>query len=275
MAQTKIYPSTQAQVQAVQSTVDEINSKIVTPTYQVKTVTPSNVQQTVQADSGYTALSGVVVNPIATLMPDNLEDFIMRNDRMENFSISINGSIPDYACYSQIHLAAVYGDLNGTISNNAFYNCTNLQTIDARNVTSIGPSAFQSCASLQTIDARNVTSIGGGVFRACASLQNIDARNVTSIGPSAFQSCASLQLIDCTSCTAPPTIQSNTFQDTNNNFKVAVVTDTEKALFQAATNWSARASQIYTVAEIEALVGMTYDEYYLQIFGHARNEVQA
>lgn len=28
MAQTKIYPSTQAQVQAVQSTVDEINAKI-------------------------------------------------------------------------------------------------------------------------------------------------------------------------------------------------------------------------------------------------------
>ena len=28
MAQTKIYPSTQAQVQAVQNTVDEINSKV-------------------------------------------------------------------------------------------------------------------------------------------------------------------------------------------------------------------------------------------------------
>ena len=28
MAQTKIYPSTQAQVQAVQDTVDEINAKI-------------------------------------------------------------------------------------------------------------------------------------------------------------------------------------------------------------------------------------------------------
>ena len=28
MAQTKIYPSTQAQVQAVQNTVDEINSRV-------------------------------------------------------------------------------------------------------------------------------------------------------------------------------------------------------------------------------------------------------
>ena len=272
MAQVKIYPSTQAQVQAVQNTVDEINGKITTPTYQVKTVTPSNVQQTVQADTGYTALSGVVVNPIAALMPESLEDFIMRNDQMENFSISVNGSIPNYACYMQKKLVAVYGDLSGTIGDSAFQNCTNLQNIDARNATSISSSAFQSCTNLQNIDVRNVTSISTDAFRGCTNLQNIDARNATSIGSTAFYSCTNLQLIDCTSCTTPPTIQANTFNTTNNNFKVVVATDTEKALFQAATNWSARASQIYTVAEIEALVGMTYDEYYLQIFGHTRND---
>jgi hypothetical protein len=226
MAQIKIYPATQSQAQDIQDTVDEINAKIVTPSYQVKTVNPSNVQQTVQADNEFTALSGVVVNPIAALMPENLEDFIMRNDRTENFSISVNGSIPSYACYDQKKIVAVYGDLSGTI--------------------------------------------GGYAFYGCAGLQSIDTRNATSISNNAFSSCTSLQLIDCTSCTMPPTIQSNTFNNTNNIFRVVVATDTEKALFQAATNWSSRAHQIYTVAEIEALVGMTYDEYYLQIFGHAR-----
>jgi len=39
MAQTKIYPSTQAQVQAVQNTVDEINSKI-TPQFSLSQVIP-------------------------------------------------------------------------------------------------------------------------------------------------------------------------------------------------------------------------------------------
>ena len=250
MGQVKIYPSTQAQVRAVQNTVDEINAKITTPIYQVKTVTPSDAQQTVQADSGYTALSGVVVNPIAAAMPENLEDFIMRNDRTENFSISVNGSIPSYACFLQRYLEAVYGDLSGTIGEYAFNGCTNLQNIDMRNVTSIGTDAFRSCANLQNIDVRNATSIGNGGFRYCTNLQ----------------------LIDCTSCTTPPTIQANTFNATNDSFRVVVATDTEKALFQAATNWSTRASQIYTVAEIEALVGMTYDEYYLQIFGHTRND---
>jgi len=39
MAQTKIYPSTQAQVQVVQDTVDEINSKI-TPQFSLSQVIP-------------------------------------------------------------------------------------------------------------------------------------------------------------------------------------------------------------------------------------------
>ena len=39
MAQVKIYPSTQAQVQAVQNTVDEINSKI-TPQFSLSQVIP-------------------------------------------------------------------------------------------------------------------------------------------------------------------------------------------------------------------------------------------
>jgi len=292
MAQTKIYPATQAQAQDIQDTVDEINAKIVTPNYQVKAVNPSNVQQTVQADSGYTALSGVVVNPIAALMPQTIEDYIMRNERTEPFSINVNGSIPDYACYGQIHLAAVYGELNGVVGAFAFNNCSSLQTIDARNVTSINDFAFNNCSSLQTIDARNVTSINGRVFQGCSSLQNIDlrnitsissfafgncsslqnidARNVTSISSFAFYNCSNLQNIDCTSCTTPPTIQLNTFDATNRIFHVIVATDTEKALFQSATNWSIRADQIYTVAEIEALYGDTYDNLYLQWFGHPR-----
>ena len=39
MAQTKIYPSTQAQVQTVQNTVDEINAKI-TPQLDLSKVIP-------------------------------------------------------------------------------------------------------------------------------------------------------------------------------------------------------------------------------------------
>lgn len=273
MAQTKIYPSTQAQVQAVQNTVDEINSKIVTPTYQVKTVMPSNVQQTIQADTGYTALSGVVVNPIAALMPDNLEDFIMHKNE-DFFTLSLDGEIPHYACYEQLKLKEVYGNLTGTIGEYSFGYCRNLSHVETKNVTHVSSGSFFECTSLNSIDLRNSDNVGINCFFNCTALIAVDVRNVLDISIQGFSGCLSLILVDCTSCTTPPTIQANTFNNTNDGFRVAVANDTEKALFQSATNWSTRASQIYTVAEIEAIVGMTYDEYYLQIFGHARNEVQ-
>ena len=249
MAQTKIYPSTQAQVQAVQDTVNEINSKIVAPTYQAKIVTPTTMQQLVEPDNGYDALSSVTVNPAQTT---DLDNWISRNDQQEPIYLELTtDKIASYACYEQSRLVSFKGD----------------------NVTLIGTSAFQGCTSLQDFDANNVTSIDVSAFYGCTGLRNIDMRNATSIGIDVFRNCTNLQLIDCTSRATPPTIQATSFRGTNNSFKVVVATDTEKALFQAATNWSVRASQIYTVAEIEALVGMTYDEYYFQCFGHPRNEV--
>ena len=251
MGQIKIYPSTQAQVQAVQATVDEINSKIVTPTYQAKIVTPTTAQQLIEPDSGYDALSSVTVNPANIT---DLENWIARNDQADPIYLTLTTStIPSFACYQQAGLV----------------------TFEDVNATSIGASAFQGCTSLQEVDIRNATSIGASAFQSCVSLRFTDTRNVASIGTFAFRDCTSLQLVDCTLCATPPTLPANSFIGTNNTFRVVVATDTKKTLFQSATNWSTISSQIYTIAEIEALVGMTYDEYYLQIFGHARNEVQA
>ena len=255
----------------VQETVDEINAKITMPTYQAKIVTPTTAQQLVEPDNGYDALSSVIVNPAQTT---DLENWISRNDQQEPIYLELTTyTIASYACYSQTKLVLFKGDNVTFIGGSAFQGCTSLQSVDTRNVTTIGNNAFFSCSSLQGIDVRNVTTIITDAFRNCSSLQNIDIRNVTSIGDLVFNDCSQLQLVDCTSCTTPPTIQGNTFRNTSVVLRIVVATDTEKALFQSATNWSARASQIYTVAEIEALVGMTYDEYYLQIFGHARNEV--
>ena len=163
-----------------------------------------------------------------------------------------------------------------SIGVNAFSGCSSLQEIDLRNATSIGTSAFQSCSSLQEIDLRNATSIGTSAFSGCSSLQEIDLRTITSIGGSAFSGCSQLKLIDLTSRTTPTTLtNSAAFSSTNSTWIAVVADDTIKAAFQSATNWSTFASHFRTIAEVEAEVGMTYDEYYLQIFGHARNEVSA
>ena len=230
MSQTKIYPSTQEQVAAVDAKLDIVNSKLPLPIYQAKAATPSDELQIITPDSGYSALSSVSVVPISALMPESLNEYILRT-ATDYFSLHLSGNIPACACYGQNKLIHVYG---------------------------------------------NATSIGGSAFYGCSSLQEIDLRNATSIGGNAFQSCSILQLIDLTSRTTPTTL-SNTaaFSGTNSTWIAVVANDTIKAAFQSATNWSTFASHFRTIAEVEAEVGMTYDEYYLQIFGHARNEVSA
>lgn len=268
MAQTKIYPSTQAQVQAVQSTVDEINAKITTPTYQAKIVDPTTSQQLIQPDAGYDALSSVTVN--ASSVGRTLETFVMRNNQEDLFDLNLNGNVPKYACYQQSHLRKVTGNITA-IGESGFYECLSLQEIDCRNVTSLGSDAFIRCSQLSVVDLRNLATVSITAFANC-DIRYLDLRKVASIGIQSFHGNSGLVLIDFTSCEVPPTIAANSFSNTPTTahyvFKDAAV----KAAVQSATNWSVLANQIYTVAEIEAIVGMTYDEYYLQIFGHPRND---
>ena len=301
MGKVRVFPSTQEQVAAVDAKVDQVLTaigQIGQPRLQTKTVTPTLSQQIIAPDSGYDALSSAVVNPVTSaidsnIRPENiannvtilgvtgtnavdLEKFIIRDANREHFTLALNGNIPSYACYNQIKLTGVIDQTATSIGNSAFYSCSSLQEIDLRNATSIGNSAFQSCSSLQEIDSRNITSIGTSAFSGCSSLQEIDLRNITSIGGSAFSGCSQLKLIDLTSRTTPTTLSNiNAFSSTNSTWIAVVANDTIKSDFQNATNWSTFASHFRTIAEVEAEVGMTYDEYYLQIFGHARNEVSA
>ena len=295
MGQTKIYPSTQAQVQAVQTTVDEINSKIVTPKYQAKIVTPTTAQQLIEPDNGYDALSSVTVNPANTT---DLENWIARNDQAEPIYLTLTTPvISPYACYQQSRLVT-FEDANATsIGDYAFYSCISLQEVNIRNATSIGASAFTNCSSLREVYAPENRTLQNGAFRECTELTKADLRNTGKFPDYTFYGCVNLMYLDCrnlnnvkgdimygntalkivdlTSRDTPPTIRSEGFSTLSFDWKAVVKNDTVKSIFQSATNWSAYASHVYTIAEIEALVGMTYDEYYLQIFGHPRNEVQA
>lgn len=167
-------------------------------------------------------------------------------------------------------------DLNNVAtfsSNSHFQKCSSLRKVMGKKVTSTDNS-FYNCAVLETAILSNVSTIGRTTFQNAFALENVDCRNVGRIANAAFSMCNRLNLIDLTSRTTPTTLDNaSAFPSTNNTWIAVVANDTIKSDFQNATNWSTFASHFRTIAEVEAEVGMTYDEYYYQLFGEPRNEV--
>lgn len=282
---------------------------------QIRTVTPSNIQQTITPQEGFNALDAVVVNPIKAAMPQTLDQYIMRDNNMEPFSLNLDGDIPSYACYRQERLVAVYGtptsigvgafdncinlqeiDLSQVVSiasnafsaaglvkiecpivssiqGNAFASMPNLQKADCPNVTSVGNSVFSNCKNLKTVDLRTLPVVGNGLCQSSTALKAVDVRSATAINNSAFVYCTALLLLDLTN-TSNATLANTSSLPNNANLVILVANDTDKAYYQSATNWSAHASKIKTVAEYEQQIGMSYDDYYEIIFGHPRFDNQ-
>ena len=206
-------------------------------------------------------------------------------------------TIGDYAFYGCTGLTNItLPDSLTTINQNAFNGCTGLTEIDLKNVaifsggyhfsscrslrkvigkkvTSTAHS-FYNCRALQTAILSNVSTIGQNTFLYALALKNVDCRNVDTIADASFSQCSWLSLIDLTSRATPTTLKSTyAFNSTNNTWIAVVADDSIKSDFQNATNWSTFASHFRTIAEVEAEIGMTYDEYYYQLFGEPRNEV--
>ena len=152
------------------------------------------------------------------------------------------------------------------IRNYAFSNCSSLTSITIPNsITSIGANAFNSCNSLTSIIIpSSVTSIGDSVFSFCSSLTSITIPNsvtridnsmfyncssltsiiipdsVTSIGDSVFSGCTKLKQLILFPST-PPTLGSSAIPSTVQSIYVQ---QSSKAVYKAATNWTAYASKI-------------------------------
>ena len=168
-------------------------------------------------------------------------------------------------------------DLNNVTTLNAKYHflrCSSLRKAVGKKAVTVSNSSFYSCTSLKTAIFPVATTISQNAFFVANSLESVDCRNVGRIVSGAFGHCSRLNLIDLTSRATPTTLDRiDAFDDTNNTWIAVVANDTIKSDFQNATNWSTFASHFRTIAEVEAEVGMTYDEYYYQLFGEPRNEV--
>ena len=250
-------------------------------------------------DGGGTMTVDEMPTRIATI-PTGGEVLFSSNGRQYTRTVEIPNNVTtigDYAFSGCTGLTNItLPDSLTTINQGAFSNCTSLTEIDLKNVTIFSGNyhfsicrslrkvigkkvtstahSFYYCTALQTAILSNVSTIGQNTFLVATALENVDCRNVDKIFLGAFSNCKQLSLIDLTSRATPTTLDStNAFNDTNNTWIAVVANDTIKSDFQNATNWSTFASHFKTIAEVEAEVGMTYDAYYYQLFGHARNEV--
>lgn len=137
-----------------------------------------------------------------------------------------------------------------------FYKCTSLiGDLNLPNLTSIGNQSFVNTKISKISSLGNITSLpgvssssDGGIFHGCTNLTEVKLpATLTSIGQYTFKDCSNLSFITI-EATTPPSLGANAFYGTNSTFKIYVPYSDDHSIlaaYQAATNWSAYASQMY------------------------------
>ena len=192
---------------------------------QAKTVTPTSQSQTISADSGYDAISEVLVQGDSNLIGsniasgvsifgvvgtfagggggDDLKNFIEQHGTITSFTDSTISTIGQGAfacCYSLTYVSLP--SCTGSIEAYAFYKCLNLTTVNFSACTSIGSYAFASCSNLTTASFSACTSIESYAFASCSKLATISFPSCTSIGNYAFYCCSNLTTASFPVCTS-------------------------------------------------------------------------
>lgn len=183
--------------------------------------------------------------------------------------------VGDYAFYWATFLNEVeLDDTVTTIGNSAFYR-SSTKKITAPNVTSTSQSAFGYCLSLVDASLDSIVTMGGNTFQMCQKLETVNLPKVEKLGSYEFSNCSNIKIVDLPKCTY---IGSASFQQTKKLEKLILransvctlqasnvfsnstiasgtgfvyVPDNLVDSYKGATNWSAHASQIKGLSELD------------------------
>ena len=161
---------------------------------------------------------------------------------------------------------AVIGSSLENIGHEMFKNCTSLSSITiGQSLASVGPYAFSNCTALTSINFENssLKTVGDWAFYKCTNLDSVKfGDKLTSLGSYVFNNCgiryltlpATLQKMGsyifryCSGFSTltmlaelPPTIGTNVFSYTNDNYSIVVPHD---SLLRYREAWSSYASHI-------------------------------
>lgn len=264
--------------------VPELQNKTVTPTDAAQTVTPDanyaglgsvTVEPgTVTADATATAddirlgktaygasgkMTGTIADYDGSSEPTSGKSLFAKLVDRSITEVTVSDldgitKIDDYAFYQCSNLRAItIPESVMSIGDNAFNECLALiDFIFPTTITDIGIYAFMNCIKLTSaIIPNSITTLKSGIFYYCYHLANIIIpASITTLKSGVFRYCSTSTELGGTYtilATAPPTIQSDTFQDAKIN-KIIVPAGTS-ATYKAATNWSALADKIEEATE--------------------------
>ena len=168
---------------------------------QAKTVIPTSQSQTISADSGYDAISEVLVQGDSNLISSNIASGISIFGVVGTFTGGGGGSPKDFVEQHGTMTSFTDGTVS-TVGAGAFAYCSSLTTVSLPSCTIISSYAFSYCPKLTTVSFPSCTTIGSYAFYNCYSLTTVSFPLCTSISAYAFASCSKLTTASFPSCTS-------------------------------------------------------------------------
>lgn len=135
----------------------------------------------------------------------------------------------------------------------AFYDCTKLTDVNFPLAKTVSSQCFRGCSSLVDVTFPEATYVEAYAFYQNAKLKTVRLPKVKSFGISALNGCSSLTALIIEQTDTVCTLATNGLANSSvaKGTGHVYVPDTKVDSYKSATNWSAYASQIKPLSELD------------------------